>query len=305
MIRFQITKSALSFLFALISYFSYGQQQAMYTQYMFNGLAINPAYAGSHESISFTAISRFQWLGIDGAPETHTASVHSPVPGKNIGIGLVFSNDQIGVTSHNSVYLSYSYKIQMRALNISMGLQGGFNDFTNDYQALGVNDPNLQGTFRRFRPNFGIGVFVSSDRFYAGVSVPTALKRKMYYGEQGGVAITELPHLYITSGVVLELNPLIKFKPSILVKSVVGAPMEIDVNANLILDDRVWVGLSYRSFDAVSALLDFQINPQLRIGYAYDFTVSELNQATTGSHEIMINYRLVTAKNKIVTPRYF
>jgi len=283
---------------------SFSQQQAMYTQYMFNGLAINPAYAGSHESISLTAISRFQWVGIEGAPETHTVSIHSPVPGKNIGIGLVVSNDQIGVTTQNSAYFSYSYKINMRSMSLAMGLQAGFNDFSNDFQSLGTNDPNLQGNIRKLNPNFGVGMFLSSDRFYAGVSVPTALKRRMYYGE-GGLSITEVPHLYITSGLVLDLTPLIKFKPSMLVKTVIGAPVEVDFNANIILDDKLWLGASYRSFDAVSALVDFQINPQMRIGYAYDFTVSDLNQVTTGSHEIMINYRLVSAKKRIVTPRYF
>ena len=283
----------------------FSQQQAMYTQYMFNGLAINPAYAGSHESISLTAISRFQWLDIEGAPETHTVSAHSPIPGKNIGIGLVFSNDKIGVTTQNSVYFSYSYKIDLSLFKLSMGLQAGFNDFVNNYQDLGVNDPNLQGSFRRLNPNFGVGLFASSDKFYAGLSIPTALKRKMTFDENAEISVTELPHIYLTGGYVFDVNPLVKIKPSMLLKTVVGAPMEVDINANLILDDKVWVGVSYRSFDAISALLDFQINPQFRVGYAYDFTVSELRKSTTGSHEIMLLCRLVSDKKRIVTPRYF
>lgn len=284
------------------------QQQPMYTQYMFNGLALNPAYAGSHESLSLTALSRFQWVGVDGAPTTHTFSAHSPIPGRQIAVGLLFSNDQIGVTSQNSLFASYAYRIDLGNSVLSLGLQAGLRNADINFSELSVNDPNLESAFSSFKPNFGIGAYWYSQRFYAGLSVPTALKNK--WGANQDVlaeanVYTDIQHYFATAGMLLDFSPTLKLKPSILIKSVAGAPMEIDLNANLILDDKVWVGLSYRSFDAISLLFDLQISPQLRFGYSYDYAVTGLREVTSGSHELMLNYRFVFSKTKIVTPRYF
>ena len=286
---------------------SQAQQQAMYTQYMFNGLALNPAYAGSHESISLTGLARFQWVGIEGAPRTQTFSVHSPVPGKKIGIGGLFSRDEIGVSSQSSVYLSAAYRIKSDKGTFAMGLQGGIRASDIIYTDLGIDDPNLQRNISGLVPNFGAGFYYYSDKFYLGLSVPTILKSSIQGAitSGGSISATDVPHFFATSGLVVELAPTIKLKPSTLIKYVTGAPMEIDINANLILDDKVWVGLSYRSLDAISFLLDFQVNNQFRFGYAYDYTLTDINRITSGSHEIMINYRLVFEKTRIVTPRYF
>jgi len=293
----------------LLNLTSNAQQRPMFTQYMFNGLVLNPAYAGSHESISATALSRIQWVGIDGAPVTHTFSIHSPIPDRNIAIGAVFSNDQIGVTNRNTLNLSYAYRIEMRNTILSMGLQGGLTSSKVNYDEIGANDPNLQYNGSALLPNFGLGLYLYGKRYYAGISVPTALKNS-WAGEgdannSDGFSSVEVPHFFGTFGFLVDLSPLVKLKPSILVKSVDGAPIEFDFNANLILDDKLWIGVSYRSFDALSLLLDIQLSAQFKLGYAYDYTLSELSQATTGSHEIMLNYRFVFSKSKIVTPRYF
>ncbi len=286
----------------------YTQQQVMFTQYMFNGLVLNPAYAGSHESISVTALSRIQWVGIDGAPNTQTFSIHSPVPGKNIGLGAFFVRDNIGVTTDNNFFLSYAYRIQMSRGILSMGLHGGISSVNVDYNELGLTDRNLQGAESSLKPNFGAGLYYMTDRFYAGFSSPYILRNRS--SDDGGSLPQELntdqiQHYYLTSGAVFDLSPLIKLKPSILIKAVQGAPVEFDFNANVLFDEKLWVGVSYRSFDSIDLLLELQLNEQLRLGYAYDITTSDLRQVNSGSHEIMLNYRFVFSKSKIVTPRYF
>ncbi|WP_370087851.1 type IX secretion system membrane protein PorP/SprF [Ekhidna sp.] len=281
------------------------QQQTMFTQYMFNGLAINPAYAGSHESISATALARVQWVGIEGAPRTQTFSVHSPIPGKNIGLGAFFAHDELGVTEQNTLYLSYAYRMQMSKGTLSFGLQGGLRSSSINYSDLGVNDPNLQSNISEASPNFGAGLFYSTERFYAGASIPVMMNNEIGSGDNSDVQSKQIRHFFATAGYVFDLSPVLKLKPSTLIKSVSGAPIEMDINANLIINDLVWFGLSYRSGDSIDLLFDLQINPQLRFGYAYDYTLSDLGQVNSGSHEFMINYRFVFAKNKIVTPRYF
>lgn len=292
-----------------MAFCGYSQQRAMFTQYMFNGLALNPAYAGSHESISATALSRTQWVGIDGAPTTSTFSIHSPIPGKYISIGAVFSIDKIGVTRENSFVLSYAYHIEVLNGKLSMGLQGGIRNTLVSYGELAAQDPNLQSTASGVLPNFGVGVYYYSKRFYAGVSVPTALRNRWSAGYSTNtfdeITTIDVPHYFATAGYVFELTPLMKFMPSVLFKAVPGAPTDIDLNASIILDDKVWAGLSYRSFDALSIFFNIQVSTPISIGYAFDYALTSLNQVSSGSHEIMLNYRFVYSKSKIVTPRYF
>ncbi len=299
---------SLTFILAFIATLSVtGQQQVMFTQYMFNGLVINPAYAGSHEAISATALSRIQWVGVDGAPNTQTFSIHSPVPNKNIGIGAFFVRDNIGVSTENNFFLSYAYRLKMRHGVLSMGLHGGFSNLEINYSELGLNDANFQGTESRFRPNFGAGLFYSTDRFYAGAASPYIINSKSNNGGNvnSDIQADQIQHYYVTTGAIFDLSPLVKLKPSMLVKIVSGAPIEFDFNANILLDEKLWLGVSYRSFDSIDLLAEFQLNHQFRLGYAYDITTSDLRKVNSGSHEIMVNYRFVFNKSKIVTPRYF
>lgn len=282
------------------------QQQAMYTQYMFNGLALNPAYAGSHESISATSIMRIQWVGIEGAPRTQTFTIHSPVPSKKIAIGLLFSRDELGIATQNTFYGAYAYRVEMNKGTLSLGMQGGFRTNNINYTQLGIVDPGLQSNQSGILPNFGVGAYYYTTNWYVGASSPSVIQNK-FKGNPGTTELssTQIPHYFITTGYVFELSPFVKLKPSLLFKSVSGAPLEVDVNTNIILDDKVWFGLSYRSGDAVSCLFDFQVTPQFRFGYSYDYTLSDLNAISSGSHEIMLNYRFVYSKIKIITPRYF
>lgn len=286
----------------------FAQQQVMFTQYMFNGLVINPAYAGSHEAISATALSRIQWVGVDGAPNTQTFSIHSPVPNRNIGIGGFFVRDNIGVTTENNFFLSYAYRLQTSRGVLSMGLHGGFSSTEINYAELGLSDSNLQGAESSFKPNFGAGIFYSTDRFYAGVASPYIINNKSKSSGnslQPEIQSDQIQHYYLTTGTIFDISPLVKLKPSILVKIVSGAPIEFDFNANVLLDEKLWLGVSYRSFDSIDLLAELQLNDQFRLGYAYDITTTDLRKVNSGSHEIMINYRFVVNKSKIITPRYF
>ena len=301
-------KAVLATVFAFYVLVAASQQQVMFTQYMFNGLIINPAYAGSDDAISFTGLSRIQWVGIEGAPNTQTFAVHSPIPGKQAGFGATFVRDNIGVTTSTNLYLAYSYRITAPFGRISFGLQGGFSSTMISFADLGLDDSNLQGGASGFKPNVGFGIYFQRDSFFAGISSPFLIKNRTQVGAGGlesEIPTDQIQHYYFSGGAIFGIAPLIKVKPGMLVKLVQGAPIEIDLNVNFLFDDILWLGASYRSLDAVSLLLEFLATNQLRFGYAYDITTSALRQVNAGSHEVMVNYRLVFNKNKIVTPRYF
>ena len=284
------------------------QQQVMFTQYMFNGLAINPAYAGHAEALSVTALGRYQWVGVDGAPNTQTLSVHSPITKNKIALGALFVRDKIGVTTQNGLFTSYAYRVKFNEkATLSMGVQLGFTDFRTNNAGLrrSSNDPMTSNEeIRGFMPNLGAGVFFSTQRFYLGVSSPFILN-KVVGNENDGQGAKQIRHLFAMTGFVIDINRSLKLKPSGLLKVVAGAPIEMDLNANLLIEDIFWVGVSWRSFDSIDLLLEMQLNSNLRLGYAYDYTTTDLGKVNSGSHEIMVNYILSFSKKRVITPRYF
>jgi type IX secretion system PorP/SprF family membrane protein len=291
------------------------QQDAMFTQYMFNGLVLNPAYAGSRDALNATALYRNQWVGIEGAPKTITFSMHAPVRNEKIGLGLIFSNDRLGITNTNNVGLNYAYRIKFKNKGtLSLGLQASVLQYTADFSSIrhsfssSVFDPAFTQNINRWLPNFGTGIYYYTNKFYAGASMPNIISNKLN-GEgavfQIGDRAQQYRHLFLTTGYVFDLNKSLKLKPSILMKFVQGAPIEFDFNANLWLFDMFAVGLSYRTRDSIDALFEFQVTPQLGIGYAYDYTLTPLGKYTSGSHEIMVRYEFGFKKSRIITPRYF
>ncbi len=303
----KIFKWTLVACLVLVALTTQAQQQAMYTQYMFNGLAINPAYAGSQGSLSLTALAREQWVGFEGAPSTQTFSIHTPVENRNIALGMLLTHDQIGVTDQYGAYAIYAYRLKLAKGTLASGLQVGFNSYRSEFSQLPVRQGD-DGSFytdelEAFLPNFGAGLYYNTQRFYVGFSLPYLLTND-YPGLEGTQA-KQFRHWFLSSGYVMNLSPDLKLKPNILVKTVEGAPIEIDLNANLLIKELIWVGVSYRSFDALSCLLELQATPQLSIGYAYDYTLTELQTAHSGSHELMIHYRLKKKDKKMLTPRYF
>lgn len=290
---------------------SNAQQHPLFSHYMFNGLFINPAYAGSKEFVSTTFIARKQWTGFDGAPSSQIASLHAPLNNHKVGLGAVISNDKIGITNQTDFYGSYAYHIPMDNGKLSLGLNGGFSYFKSQFSELTVwdtDDPVYEtNSLSNILPNFGAGVYYYSTKFYAGLSVPQLIS---YDPEQSlHVELEKVHkvsrHYYLTSGMIIKTPGELKFRPSFLIKYSANAPIQYDVNLNVLISDIIWVGASYRSSDAITAILEYQVNKKLRVGYSYDYTLSELNNYTSGSHEIVIGYDFGFNVLKMKTPRYF
>jgi type IX secretion system PorP/SprF family membrane protein len=269
---------------------------------MFNGLAINPAYAGTGEALSITALARWQWTGVEGAPTTQTISAHTPVQGKKIGLGLTVVRDEIAVTKQTSVLAAYAYRLPVGSGYLSMGLQGGFSTLNVKYDDVYTlnPDPTFQQPSSQFVPNAGAGVFYYNSVFYAGVSCPMLIEN-----EVSGV-LTQRRHYFLSTGMVFDLSKQVKVKPNILVKTVEGSPISADYNLNFLFHEVIWFGVSYRTSESINFLTELNINKKFRIGYSYDHVIeSSLKTIATSSHELMLNYRINLAKKGIINTRYF
>jgi type IX secretion system PorP/SprF family membrane protein len=281
------------------------QQDAMYSQYMFNMLSVNPAYAGSRDVISLTALKRWQWVGIEGAPKTMTFTADLPAWHERIGLGISAVNDQIGATKNNALYTSYAYRLHfLNGATFAFGLQAGFTNMRANFMSLNTTkqgDQVFMQNVNEWMPNFGAGAYYSTDNFYAGFAAPHLINNRIIPGTES----VQKQHYFLMAGYVFSLSPTLAIKPSMLFKYVDGAPLEGDVNINAWFYDRLGVGASYRTGDAFVGLAEFQITQQLRVGYAYDMTLTRIRAYSSGTHEVMIRYELGYAKKKILTPRYF
>lgn len=286
----------------------YAQQDAQYTQYMFNGLALNPAYAGSREAISANLIYRSQWVNMDGSPKTFSASLHSPV-GDNNGLGLMIESDKIGVHNRFSAYGSYAYRISVgEESRLALGVQAGVLSYRSDWTQVpsikDPTDPNFSGEESRLLPNFGLGIYYYTNNFYVGASIPHLLNSSLDVVD----ALSKYDrHYFLTSGVVLDITENVKIKPSILIKSVPSvSPISADLNLSFYVKEAFSIGASYRIGDALAFLLEYQFKNGLRLGYAYDYNLSALNSYNSGSHEIMVGWDLTGPRpEKILSPRFF
>ncbi len=289
------------------------QFEPQFTQYMFNEMFINPAYAGSREQISATMVYRNQWVGLEGAPKTQTASIHGPLMNKKLGLGLTVMNESIGVTKQLAVYGNYAYRIQVGSNGaFAMGLQAGFINHQENLSEVITNEENdnefLFNTPRVVLPNAGYGMYYNTDKLFVGLSIP-----RMFKNEVSGDGTADVSnsfefkywHYYLTSGYVFPVSENVKMKPSVMIKAVQGAPLNADLTLQALFMDVFWLGISYRTEDSFSALGTFQVTPKLRIGYSYDYTTTELSNYSNGTHEINLGYDFSFTKKKIVTPRYF
>jgi type IX secretion system PorP/SprF family membrane protein len=298
----------------LLSFVAGAQQDAMYTHYMYNTLAVNPAYAGSRDALSITALHRSQWIGFKGSPITQTLTVHTPVLSKNIGMGLSFINDKIGPTNTTALYLDFSYRIVFdKNSYLAFGLKGGMNMRYQGFAELDVVDPNdpslLNNVRSQFLPNFGFGIYYYTDKYYAGVSIPKLLENNFETNSTVGTTnlASEERHYYFIAGTIFDLNESIKLKPTTFVKVTNGAPIEADITASFIFNDRFWLGAMYRTGDALGVLAGMNITDQFGIGYSFDWSFTNTTvQYNVGSHELMLRYDLVYKVNEdIRSPRYF
>ncbi len=288
------------------------QQDAMLSQYMFNGLFLNPAYAGSHPYFTSSLLYRKQWVSFSGAPETMLLAVDGPIAKENMGVGLIVSNDKIGVTNQTDIHANYSYHLKINDKSkISFGAKAGVSQYRAKLTELKVWDSDDQVFMGDVQsvlvPKFGFGVYYYSERMYAGLSIPTLLAYQP--GRSFSLDINKSSqirkHYFFTTGYVHPLNDKIKLKPSVLVKYVPNAPVQADLNMAAMFNDVIWVGVSYRSGDAIVGVVEYQANQRFRVGYSYDFTTSRIRHYSAGSHEIMIGYDFGRDLVNVKTPRFF
>jgi len=303
-LNFKIIIGICALLFASTMF---AQQDPQFTQYMYNTLSVNSAYAGSRGHVAITGVHRTQWVGIDGAPESQTLTFDSPI-GKKVGLGIAIINDKLGPAHETYFDANFSYSINTSETHkLSFGLKGGIRLFDIDWSRgtrQTSNDVLFNENISRILPTVGAGLYYHSERSYLGVSVPNFFTNQHYDDIQQAVAAERL-HLFVIGGVVRDLSSTIKFKPAFLFKYVVGAPIIVDLSANFMFNDKLRLGLAYRWDDAISALVGFQVTQKLLVGYAYDRTNTELQRATSGSHEIMLRYELISKTTKLKSPRFF
>lgn len=293
------TKSTMNKFFALIlgslSYFgASAQQESQYTQYMYNQMAINPGYAGSQEKTIIFGQYRTQWVGIDGAPQTGNFSINSTVSEAGHGLGISVITDKIGPTQTTYFDLNFSYAIELENYNVLyLGVKGGGSSFDIDYNKLRIRTPEteMSGTMSRFSPNFGTGIYLQSDSWYAGISVPRILETKFYDNVRQSLA-SEKMHFYMNGGYIFDVSDNLKFKPSALIKAVSGSPLALDLSANFLFSEKFTAGASYRLDSAVSALVGFNISKEMSIGYAYDHETTSIGNHARGTHEFFIKFNL-------------
>ena len=294
------------------------QQDAQYTQYMFNTISVNPAYAGSRGQLTFAGLYRSQWVGLDGAPETFTINLHSPIRNSRLGYGLSVVNDNIGDGVVQETYidavLSYTLDVSQTA-KLSFGLKGGGNFLNLDFSKLRNFDEEVvvqDNIDNQFSPNFGLGLYYHTDKFYAGFSAPNILETEFFDNDSTDAndvnfLAAERINFYFITGYVFDLNGNLKFKPALLSKAVGGAPLQVDISANFLFNDRFSFGAAYRWDAAVSALAGFQITDQIMLGLAYDKETTELGtrRFNDGSFEIFLRLELLKKFQKTVSPRFF
>jgi type IX secretion system PorP/SprF family membrane protein len=299
----------------LLAFTAFAQQDPLYTQYMFNPLNYNPAYAGNKSILSAALIHRQQWVGIDGAPQVTALSVHSPLKNKNMGVGLEITNDQIGPMNNLWIQASYAYRIKVSRISkgkIGFGLKAGvlrtglnwnkirYKD--QDDQLIGANTQNFTS------PVFDFGIYYHiTNKLFAGGTIKNLNAPKYGLPSVGtsGIETRQLPQLLLTYGHIFELNDRVVFRPSLLFRYTTRALPMTDINLSLLFDQTFWVGISYRTSNTVAAILEYEITEQIKLGYSYDYDFNELSTYSTGSHEIFLGFNYNVFRSRMRSPRYY
>jgi type IX secretion system PorP/SprF family membrane protein len=313
----KLNKIVIITILLTVSQVGKAQYDAMFTQYMFNEMFINPAYAGSKEAMSATMLHRQQWVKFSGRPVTTSFSLHGPVQGNKMGAGLSVLNDRLGVLNRNLVYASYAYRLKVSQKGtLAMGLMGGFDSQVNKFADVKTNDdgskdPQLgQNSVNILAPNFGTGLYYNTKTFYAGLSIPRIIDNQVRFSSGGGsykIASVNLNKMtyYLTAGNLFTLNEDLKLRANAMIKIVTNAPIQFDLGANLLIKEMLWAGLSYRSNSAASIILGIQLNKQFLVSYSFDYGLNAIQKYSQGSHEIALSYLFSFKGKKVVTPRYF
>lgn len=305
----------LAFIWMLTNQNVFAQSEPMFTQYTFNEIFINPAYAGSHEALSLSTLYRRQWMKIEGSPTTKTFTAHSKLLKSKVALGLTAYQDNIGVSTQTGLFANYAYRIKLNRGTLSMGLLGGYVAYQENLSEVKTNDGDdaefLNNTPAVFAPNFGFGTYYYTKIFYFGVSTPRFLFNKLYINQNNEVErVTtsfnkEELHLFIASGYIFDVHPLFKLRPSGMLKVVMNAPVEYDLNLATLMFSSVWVGGGFRSGDSWNIMTAMQVTDQFRLAYSFDNTFTNLRSVAGATHELSLNYVMRYNKKKVTSPRYF
>lgn len=296
-------------LFALMftGMLSFAQQDAQFTQYMYNTINVNPAYAGSRDVMSAFVLHRAQWIGIEGAPVTNIISINAPIKGSDMGLGVSLINDKLGPMQESifSADLSYTIKTS-ETFKLSFGVKATANLFNLDATKLNpeiANDINLQN-YNKFTPNIGAGFYLHSNKGYLGFSVPNFIESQYYNDNEVAINKKKINY-YLIAGYVFNMSDAVKFKPALLTKMVKGAPLQVDLSGNFLINEKFTAGIAYRLSAAMSALIGFQATDSWYIGYGYDMETTKLANYNSGTHEIFLRYELFKKYDQVISPRFF
>ena len=318
-------KNCLAILILILlgsTYSGKAQQDPQYTQYIYNTQVVNPAYAGSRDALSFGLLGRTQWVNFDGAPQTGTFTVNSPIGAlENMGLGLTIVNDRLGPSVESNITIDYSYAIDIsEASELSFGLKAGIDVLDVDFSLLNIantGDVFENNVDNKLQPQVGAGVYYNTDRFYAGLSVPNFLTTNHFDESQitnlindpssfaGETTAAERLHYFLIAGYVFDLGSNLKFKPATLVKAVSGSPLQWDVSANFLINEKFTLGAAYRWSAAISALAGFQVSDSVFLGVAYDYTTTDINAFSSGSYEVFLRWDIFKKPERVLTPRFF
>lgn len=291
------------------------QYDHLFSQFMFNEVFINPGYAGSKEALSVTGLHRQQWMNFPGRPVTTTFSMHGPLFGNKMGLGINFLNESIGKLQRNLTYLTYAYRVKTdKKGTLGLGLNIGIHNQLNKLSELKANDGGdvqiSKNTPSLISPNGGFGLFYSTDKFYTGLSVPRLIDDSYFFDENQTIhqkisINTSKLHYYFVVGRVFKVNPDFYIKPQGMLKMLQNVPMQYDMNVSMLFNKLLWVGFSYRSGAAAVGMLGVQASPQFFFGYSYDYGLNEIQKYSQGSHEVVLNYLFSFKQKKVISPRFF
>ena len=304
----QYLKYTILTLLILSGYWGFSQQDPQFTQYMYNTISVNPAYAGSRGHLSILGMYRSQWVGVNGAPESQVLAVDGPI-GENVGLGLVIVNDQLGPSNETFLDANFSYTLRLDDENkkLSFGLKAGGRLFNVDFSKGSFENPDIafqNNIENRFLPTIGAGIYYHTNKSYLGVAIPNFFAEEHYDAEALQIASERL-HYFLIGGTVIDLVPDVKFKPAFFVKWVPGAPVIADVSTNFLIREKLTLGVAYRWDDSFSGLLGLQMTPNLSLGYAYDFTTTDLRNYNFGTHEVFLRYEFKSIERKLKSPRFY
>jgi len=288
---------------------SYAQQETQNSFYMFNASLLNPAYAGSRDALSIVADGRMQWTGWKGAPRTNCFTLHTPLKIESVGLGLNVLNDELGAVKRNALFADFSYRIKLNKDNdrLAFGLRAGADIITNNFNELRVNDETdpVRGmnSFTKVSFNTGAGVYLYGKRYFVGLTAPKVIPNTL--SEVANTQSVEALHTYLIGGYVFKLNSLWDLKPGACVRFTPNAPLSTDVNLSAFFNQQIWFGLMYRHGSAAGANIIYHFTPNIRLGYAYDYSINSMNRFNSGTHEILLGIDLVKKSEPVKSPRYF